>query len=436
MFGGGIGHLETGQVSPELFASRRDLEYCVGDPDGQEELMRKLTRREAVSGLAGVTILEPAAGAGSQANSPVGVGIIGTGARGQYVGGHMGRDPRARIVAICDIFEDRIEQARKNVPGAADAKVYRDYRQLLDDRNVDAVLIATPVYLHPEQFEAAVAAAKHIYCEKPAGADVAGVKRLMRAGQIADASKTIQFGFQQRFSPEYRKARELVAAGELGEPKILMSFWILGGSPRLTPPATVPLPEASEDERRIRLWTRWKDLSGGDIVECDCHGLDTLNWFAGAHPVKAIGQGGLRYPSFYGDVTSDHYNILYTYPNGAEGYLLSARYVCGFRDVKEQFYGSKGVLETARTYYKLHGPIAASRLLNDDQLEDTSLIHKVASRREITIDAVEAFFTSIVSGKPYNMSQEAGLSTFTSILGRMAYESQREVPWDEMLRTG
>jgi len=171
-------------------------------------------------------------------------------------------------------------------------------------------------------------------------------------------------------------------------------------------------------------------------VECDCHGLDTLNWFANAHPVKALGQGGLRYPNYYGDITSDHYNIVFTYPNGAEGSLISARRAAGFRDVKEQFFGAKGMLETARTYYRLHGPIAASRLANDDKLEDTSLIRKVTSKREITIDAVEAFFTSVTTAKPYNMAQTAGLSTFTSILGRMAYEFHREVTWDEMLRTG
>jgi predicted dehydrogenase len=184
------------------------------------------------------------------------------------------------------------------------------------------------------------------------------------------------------------------------------------------------------------MWTQWMELSGGDIVECDCHGLDTLNWFANAHPVKAVGQGGLRYPIYYGDVTSDHYNIIFSYPNGAEGYLLSARSTCGFRDVKEQFFGSKGVLETARTYYKLHGPIAASGLANDDKLDDTSLIEKVPTKREITIDAVEAFFSSILEGKPRNMSQDAGISTLTSILGRMAYEFQREITWDEMLRNG
>ena len=398
--------------------------------------MRGITRREVVAGGTGTLLLQPGTVFSAAANSTVGVGIIGTGDRGQYVGGHMGRDGRARVAAICDIFDDRIEQARKKVPGAADAKVYKDYRRLLDDKNVDAVYIATPVYLHPEMFEAAVAAKKHVYCEKPAGTNVAGVMRLMRAGRRAEPDRTIQFGFQQRFSPEYRKAHELVAAGALGEPRIMMSFWILGGIPSLNAPAGPPWPKLAEEERRIRLWTQWMELSGGDIVECDCHGLDTLNWFANAHPVKAVGQGGLRYPIYYGDVTSDHYNIIFSYPNGADGYRLSARSTCGFRDVKEQFFGSKGVLETARTYYKLHGPIAASGLANDDKLDDTSLIEKVPTKREITIDAVEAFFSSILEGKPRNMSQDAGISTLTSILGRMAYEFQREITWDEMLRNG
>ena len=158
--------------------------------------MRGITRREAVTGATGIMLMQPGTVSGAEANSTIAVGIIGTGDRGQYVGGHMARDGRARVAAICDIFDDRIERARKNVPGAADAKVYKDYRRLLDDKNVDAVYIATPVYLHPEIFGAAVEAGKHVYCEKPAGANVAGVMRVMRAGQRADRGKTIQFGFQ------------------------------------------------------------------------------------------------------------------------------------------------------------------------------------------------------------------------------------------------
>jgi myo-inositol 2-dehydrogenase / D-chiro-inositol 1-dehydrogenase len=394
------------------------------------------TRREVVAGAAGILLLRPETVFGYQANSAVSFGIIGTGARGKYVGGLMAKDAHARLAAICDLYPDKIAEAQKTVPGAGAVKTFTDYRQLLAEKELDAVYIATPVYLHPEHFEAAVQSNKHVYCEKPAGADVAGVKRTLAAGQKAPANKRIQFGFQQRFSPEYLAARALVEAGDLGEPKILVSSWLLGMAPSLNPPATMPGARFPEAERRNRNWLRWRGLSGGDIVECDCHGLDTLNWFANGHPTKAVGQGGLRYPIFYGDVTSDHYNIIFSYPGGADGWLLSARSTAGFRDVKEQFYGSKGMLETARTYYKLHGPVAAARLTNDDILEDTSMVRRVASKREITIDAVEAFFKGVAESKPINMTATATESTFTSILGRMAFEGKREATWDEMMKAG
>ena len=126
--------------------------------------MDKLTRREAVAGVTGMMVLRPETVFGTQANSAVAFGIIGTGARGRYVGGLMARDGRTRLAAICDIFDDRIEAAKKDIPAAGQAKVYRNHRELLDDKAVDAVLIATPVYLHPEHFEAAVGAKKHVYC--------------------------------------------------------------------------------------------------------------------------------------------------------------------------------------------------------------------------------------------------------------------------------
>ena len=93
------------------------------------------------------------------------------------------------------------------------------------------------------------------------------------------------------------------------------------------------------------------------------------------------------------------------------------------------------MLETARTYYKWHGPIPSAPFKNADDLADRSLIEKGESKREITIDAVEACFTSIIESKPHNMAQIAADATLTSILGRMAYQTKREVTWEEMLRS-
>ena len=396
--------------------------------------MKSISRREAIAGVAtGFMIVKPETAFSYQANSTVTFGIVGTGGRGVYDGTHMAHVTGTKLTAICDIYPDKIDSAKMKIPGAQYARTYRNYHDLLGLTDLDAVLITTPVYLHPEHFEAAAGAHKHIYCEKPAGADVAGVKRLLKAAEQADPKKTIQFGFQQRFSPEYLTAMDLYQSGKIGEMKMMMSYWVLGG----VPPKNFKPPNFAPEEEKIRLWGQWMAQSGGFIVEQDCHGVDMLNWFAGdGHPTSARGTGGLRYPIVYGDQDSDHHDITYYYPNGLEGWLISVKHTAGFRDVKEQFYGSAGMLETARTYYKLHGPIANSQYKNADDLTDSSLIERRVSKREITIDAIEAFFASIRDGKPYNMASIAANATYTSILGRMAYQQKREVTWDEMLQSG
>ena len=375
--------------------------------------MNTISRRGALSGIASATAL------GSAANSAVNFGIIGTGERGRVVGSTMTRDARARLGAICDIFPDRIELARTQVPGADDVRTYANLHELLAQRSIDAVLIATPVFLHPEHFEAAVKAGKHIFCEKPAGADVAGVKRLLRAAETARPTQSLVFGFQQRFSPEYIAAEKMIRSGLAGEPMQMVSYWMWGGNAFAGPPRSSRF---APEERRLRYWNVNRDTSGDIIVEQDCHGVDVLNWFAGSHPLSATGTGGRRARTF-GD-NSDHFEIVYEYERGLNGLLLASQLPpAPFADVKEQFFGSKRVLETARTYFSWME--AGKREW-----------HRTESKREITIDAVEAFFTSIVDKKPINMVQSSAESTLTSILGRMAADKGQTVTWEEMMKSG
>ncbi len=376
--------------------------------------MPKMTRRAALAG--GALLLSRSRTAfGAQANSQVALGIIGTGGRGRYVGTIFANDPRVRVAALCDIYHDQIDHAKTEIPNAERAPAFKNCQDLLARTDLDAVLIATPVFLHPEHFEAAVGARKHIYCEKPAGADVAGVKRLVRAAKRADASKVVQFGFQQRFSPEYLAALDILRSGQLGELLLMRSDWMLGGAALRAYQSPYPL-----EEHRIRHWGAFRESSGGFIVEQDCHGLDVLNWFAKAHPVKATGAGG-RKKRAYGD-NLDHLNVTFEYPDGLRGFLAATQLaVKRYWDVKEQFFGTEGILETERQYYKWH------------RAESSDVV--VKSKREITIDAVEAFVSDILAGKPRNMAFDAADSTLTSLLGRMAIETRREVTWAEMLQS-
>jgi len=351
---------------------------------------------------------------GTAANSAVSVGLIGAGGRGSHDAGLLVKHTDARLAAVCDIFDDRIEQAKNRIP-VADPKVYRDYRDLLAS-DVDAVIIATPVFLHPEHFEAAAKAGKHIYIEKPAGLDVAGCKRVIHAADSADRRLNIAFGFQQRYGPGYRKAKQLVDSGGIGAIRMAHSHWIKGAFSG----DETPLPRPRTEEERIRQWHVWRDTFGDIIVETYVHGIDVLNWFLGGHALKAYGTGG-RTVEKRGDIM-DHCDVAFTYPGNVKAMLTGAQMTPRFyRSVNEQFFGSKGVVETAREYWTHY------RERND------TLTEKEA--RDITADAIEEFVRRIKDGKPENTGVRSAESTLTAILGQMAVDQRREVTWEEMMKS-
>lgn len=372
-----------------------------------------MRRREAVAAMAAnLMILSPKVAFGSQANTAIAVGVIGTGNRGRFDAEIFARDTRARIAALCDLYPDQIDQAKTQIPSANAAKVFTRYQDLLQDPGIDAVVITTPVFLHPEHFEAAVDAHKHIYCEKPAGASVAGVKRLMAAAGRADKTKHIQFGFQQRYSPEYLAAEQIIRAGQFGEIALMRSHWMVGGVTRARQTQIPP-------DREERIWYPWRAKSGDMIVEQDCHGVDVLNWFSGRHPRSAVGDGGRKVRT-YGD-TMDHLNVTYDYGDRLHGFLHACQLAQGYGLVDEQFFGTEATIETHRRYYRLSRP-------GQNPV-------KVDSKREITIDAIEHFLARIVENKPENHAMEAAESTLTSLLGRMAIDTGRRVTWDDLLKS-
>ena len=373
-----------------------------------------MTRRDSFTST-GLLLADGAQRLAAQTEGTVRMGLIGTGNRGQYVGGIYGKDPRVRINAICDLYPDRIDEAKTKIPAARDAKVFKDYRDVLSAADIDAVYIATPVYLHPEHFEAAVKAGKHVYCEKPTGADVAGVKRFLAAARMADPSRVIFVGFQRRFSPDYAAAEAMLREGKVGELLLMMSYWFAGSSAfREAPPSPYP-----GEQQKIRHWLRDTATSGDFMVEQNCHGVDVLNWFASARPLTAIGDGGRRARKS-GDNT-DHINVSFHYPNGLKGWLLGTQLPASpFREVKEQFFGTLGTLETHQNY---------SAFMAAGQRE----WKRADVKREMTNDAVQAFLDRIVNRSPLNMAASACDSTFTAILARMAGQRRREVTWEELL---
>src|ERR1043166_4081476 len=159
---------------------------------------RNFLRSGAAAAAGTFSIIAPQSVRGSQANSQVSVGLIGSGGRGSYDAGLVNADPRARITALCDKFPDQFERAQKTIK-VENPKTYTDFEKLLGASDIDAVIIATPPFEHPRMLEAAIQSRKHIYCEKPAGVDVEGCRRVIAAAKKADPAKTIGFGYQQRY---------------------------------------------------------------------------------------------------------------------------------------------------------------------------------------------------------------------------------------------
>ncbi len=372
----------------------------------------RLTRRHLVQAAAALPF---AAVRGSAANSAVSVALIGTGGRGGSLARHLVKDKRARLVALCDVFDSQIEKAKKRIP-IDDVKVYNDYKKVLES-DVDAVMIATPVYLHPEHLEAAIQAGKHVYVEKPGGVDVTGCKRVMRASDSAPRHLNITFGFQQRYSPLYQKGKKMIDEGgpiRQAEAHFLKSQFT-GKEP--------DSPKPTDDLDKVRQWKWWRHLYGGIIVETQCHSIDALNWYMDGHPTQAVGSAG-RTLIKTGDM-NDHIAVTYDYAKNVQATLSGSSIATPFfREVYERFHGETVAVEIARNYLKYYPAQKGA-----DPVTETP-------PRSIDAISVEAFITRVLEGKPENVGVRGAESTLTAIMGRMAADARREVTWEEMMKSG
>lgn len=361
------------------------------------------SRREVLATT--FTIMAPQTVRGFQANSKVSVGLIGVGGRGSYDATYVNADPRARVTALCDLFDDRIEIGIQKIKAEKPA-IYKDFEKLLAS-DVDAVIIATPPFEHPRMLEAAIQARKHVYCEKPMGVDLEGVKRVIAAGRRADPKKCVSVGFQQRYGPVYLEAYKRLRNGDIGELTNARGFWI-GGDPFTRKPYSDP------KEERLRNWFAYRDYSGDFIVEQDCHNFDVLHWFLDARPIRAVGYGGTKVRTSMEIL--DHLTLSMEFPSGIhvnfEANQLSPP---GFAHVGEEFTGTKGALVTSR-----------QRMVHVKGPKDSETIE---SKRDITIDGIELFLTRVLNGNIENVAERSAISTLFAILGRTAIYSGREATW-------
>jgi predicted dehydrogenase len=303
--------------------------------------------------------------------------------------------------------------------------------KLLENKDVDAVLISSPAYTHPEFVEAAIAANKHFYCEKPAAMDVAGCKRIAAAGK-AIKNRSAVFGFQIRYASPYVELIKRIHEGAIGDVINAQLYYFSSGLP------VIQSPEMSYDEVRIRNQFFFRDLSGGILLDQGIHMLDVCNWALETNPISEIGMGGYNGGDGFGDAFKN-YQVIYKYPQDISVSFHSTQFGGTFGDVCARFIGAKGI--AVATY-------SGGVYINGENAWDSGILRESTSQASREQQAagvftsslhdsnekkVTSFIKSIESGNFLNEIDQAVNSTLTAILGRQSATSQMAVTWNEML---
>lgn len=274
---------------------------------------------------------------GAEANTRVDIGLIGCGGRGSWIAKLFADSGLYNVVACADYFGDRADRVGEQ-HGIDRGRRYTGlagYRRLLEGK-LDAVVIETPPYFHPEQAMASVEAGKHVFLAKPIAVDAPGCLTIGEAGRLATARKLVFLvDFQTRANAHFRRAVGMVRAGGIGELVLAEAHYPWNGGGRGTPPASL--------EEKLRNWYYVLELSGDFIVEQSIHALDLVTWVIDADPVRATGTGGrkLRPP---GSIW-DHFAVNYWFANGV---ILSFTCIQSIPEIRDEIsarvFGSKGMI--------------------------------------------------------------------------------------------
>src|SRR5689334_2099501 len=195
-----------------------------------EQIKNKIGRREFMAATtAGLMIMKPGLVRGSDANSAVRVGLLGCGGRGTEDASNLIDTGGARVVALADLFQDQLDKAKKHFDDIGKAKGFagvdpsqmfvgpKAFEQIVASKEVDAVVITSPPYFHPQHLAAAVEAGKHVYCEKPVAVDVHGALRVIEIGRRAEGKLSLDVGFQIRNAPPFVELAKRVHGGAIGK---------------------------------------------------------------------------------------------------------------------------------------------------------------------------------------------------------------------------
>ena len=255
----------------------------------------------------------------------VNVGLIGVGRIGRLHAEHLAyRIPQARLLAVSDVV---VEAAQKAAADLGVPIATRDHRAIMDNPDIEAVVICSSTDTHSLMIEEAAAAGKHIFCEKPIDHDLARIDRALAA--VDKAGVKLQIGFNRRFDPNFRRVRELVASGKLGQPHIL----------RITSRDPQPPPIA------------YVKVSGGIFLDMTIHDFDMARYLIGSEVEEVYVAAGVMVDPEIGKAGDvDTAVITLRFENGAIGTIDNSRRAVYGYDQRVEVFGSGGAVSVDNNY--------------------------------------------------------------------------------------
>ena len=286
------------------------------------------------------------------ANNRIRIGIIGTGGRARGLMNQLKKLPGAEIVAVSDVYEPRLLQAAE-IAGATAAK-HPDYRRLLEDRQIDAVLIGSPDHWHKQMTIDAVAAGKDVYVEKPISHSIAEGEQMVKA---VEASKQIvQTGTQQRSWDHFILGKQLIDSGRLGQITFVQTYWYQHARAGTYAPVTMdkldwkawlgPATDRPFEPARFYQWRHFWDYGGGGFTDLMTHWIDVVHWYMDVDAPSSVVATGRNYNIKQWE-TPDTCNATLEFPKNFMATYLGT-FVSRVDDGGLEFRGELGTLKIDR----------------------------------------------------------------------------------------
>jgi predicted dehydrogenase len=354
------------------------------------------------------------------ANDRLAYGLIGAGGRGRYLNQNF-QKLGAQCVAIAEVYEPHMEEARK---GAADAKPYLDYHDLLAQPGLDAVVVASPDHQHAPMLYAALDAKKDVYLEKPMSHSLEQSQEMIQT--VRKTKQIVQIGMQRRSAPSVIKAKELLDTGILGRITMAKPMWNWNVSKPLN---NSPLPgtldwkrflgqakERDLEPMRFRSWRYFWDYSGGNMTDQGTHLMDVVQWFTNSGPVRsAVCYGQLAKNT--GSEVPDVFCAVFEYEKLMATWTLN--YCNSYdNDWSIQFQGDEGTMIINNAGY---------RIWKEPVPKNPEPIQTMAAPIPIETH-IQNFLDCVRSRKEPNAPVEVGASAVSAPhLANLAYHQDRRV---------